>query len=352
MATRLKNLVVKEVSLVDDPANPEARVVLFKRNEPSKGGEDTDKGVIGRVLAAIGKRLGWAEPEIEKAMGEAMMYDEKMGEKDYYKVEGEMWDKMYALHEAMCSTLKDPSADKMAMMRGSLDQFAADMEMCMPRWAMGETVEKVGRKISAERMTRLKSMRDELDKMIHEVDGMMEGDDPMSETNKGALPEDVAKRLADLEVSVAKMADLEKANTDLQKRLADAEAANKSAADAQRKATMLMKAAKYPSQGKADEVADMLEKAYSVSDEFGKKLEASFAGTEEKIAKSGIFNELGRSGAGADAGDAWAKLEALAGAHVAKGAAETPEKAMAAVLKTAEGKRLYAEYEAEQRGRN
>lgn len=358
MTTRLKNLVVKEVSLVDDPANPEARVVLFKRNEPPKGGEDTDKGVIGRILAAIGKRLGWAEPEVEKMMGEAMMYDDKMAEKDYYKVEGEMYDKMYALHEAMCSVLKDPSVDKMAMMRGSLDQFAADMEMCMPRWAMGETVEKAGRKISAARMTRLKAMRDELDKMIHEAEGdMMKGDDPMSETNKGALPDEVTKRLADLEASVAKMADLEKRAADLEKRATDAEAradaaekAVKAQADAQRKAELLAKAAKYPGQGKVEDVADMLEKAYSLSEDFGKQLEANFAATEAKIANSGIFNEFGKTGAGGDAGSTWAKIEAIAAGMVAKDAKMTQAQAVDAVLRTDEGQRLYAEYKAEKAG--
>ncbi|MCK9601608.1 MAG: hypothetical protein M0R06_21380, partial [Sphaerochaeta sp.] len=33
MTTRLKNLVIKEVSLVDEPANPHAKVLLFKRND-------------------------------------------------------------------------------------------------------------------------------------------------------------------------------------------------------------------------------------------------------------------------------------------------------------------------------
>jgi hypothetical protein len=65
MATRLKNLVVEEVSLVDEPASPGARVLVFKRSD--RVSRMNPATVFSRVLATLMKRDASAAERSEAA---------------------------------------------------------------------------------------------------------------------------------------------------------------------------------------------------------------------------------------------------------------------------------------------
>lgn len=93
-------------------------------------------------------------------------------------------------------------------------------------------------------------------------------------------------------------------------------------------------------------IATVLQK--SAGDAAATKLLGEVLKQAEELAKAGGLGELGNAGAGA-AGTAYGKIEALAASLVAKSEGKmTAAQAQDAVLKTAEGKALYAEYRAEQ----
>lgn len=104
-------------------------------------------------------------------------------------------------------------------------------------------------------------------------------------------------------------------------------------------------AGQYPNIGKTEDVAEMLRKAYEVSEEQGKKLEAMFKAANEQIENSKLFKELGSSNNDDVEGSVWEKIEKAAQELVSKNAKLTKEQAIDAVLKQDPG--LYREYEKE-----
>lgn len=475
MPTRLKQVKVREGSLVDEPANPRARVVLFKRDEPEahedqealdkaadkpmktengmkfpaeayayvpdpekpstwklrlwetpeqketarqvgmavaalgpgfrgnkveipaedlpkviarvraawrkvhpdakeedmpevlrKSGEDG--GLVRRILDAIGKALGLSHEQLAKAEQEVMTFNEVL---TLQEAESELWDYISALQQSIRSILQDPSAtDKEALIRGSLDQFVAAVEAAVPNWLAG-AVNKVGRKISAERLARLKQAWEALGAVIREAEGGDEpagadqgsndnqgvakgADDEVSVTlDKSKLPEDVRqhveqleKRVAELEQELAKAKGqpaeddiLKNLPEPIRKRLEEAERRAREAeevAKAEREARLqreyLEKARAYSNVGKPEDLAAMLRQAYEVSEEYGKQLEATLKAANERIAQGALFAEVGKSGSGPVAGSAEAEIEAKAQEMVSKGLAKSKAEAVVKVL--------------------
>ena len=102
--------------------------------------------------------------------------------------------------------------------------------------------------------------------------------------------------------------------------------------------------------GARDDVVAVLKAASEKLDAEGyESLIKLLSASDERIAKSSLMDELGRSSfESAPAGDAWDKIEKAADDLVQKAdTGMTREKAIDRVLKTAEGKRWYGEYLAE-----
>jgi hypothetical protein len=194
VAQKLSDLVVQEVSLVDVPANGEKRFLIVKRNTEPKGGEDVsvneqrvnktdalpdastiekkhEKGLLSRILYAIGKSLGWTDDQVEKAYWEASTFAEEMYNLKLCKAEGELWDYLYALYDSIWKTLRDDTVDREAIIRASLQQFVETVGNALPAWLSGDSVEKTGRKIAANRLEKLKEARRILDEIIAEAEG-------------------------------------------------------------------------------------------------------------------------------------------------------------------------------------
>ena len=99
MATKLKNLKVKKVDFVDEGANPDAHIELFKRKDgkpeedPKKPKEDDEEeekrnegGVMKRLLSAIAKMVGINPGELNSAIeeikkGNSESFKEKMAQR-------------------------------------------------------------------------------------------------------------------------------------------------------------------------------------------------------------------------------------------------------------------------------
>jgi hypothetical protein len=99
---------------------------------------------------------------------------------------------------------------------------------------------------------------------------------------------------------------------------------------------------------KADEFGPVLKSINAANPELATKVEAVLKAANEAVAKGNLFNEVGAEDNGTQTGvaksDAWAQIETLANAMVTKGDSKTQAEAIDAVLKSADGRRLYAIY--------
>ncbi len=148
MATKLKNLKVKKVDFVDEGANPDAHIKLFKRKEKEGQLKEEGKGagVWKRLLAFIGKEAGIDQGEIDSAMeviqkGDSISFNEKINEVNNRKVADEIWDICYALQSSLCSILYDEELDStksLTAMQESLNEFCIVVQECMAKWSDGK----------------------------------------------------------------------------------------------------------------------------------------------------------------------------------------------------------------------
>ena len=145
MATKLKNLAVTSVDLVDQGANPDAHIRLFKRNGEPPEDEPTEeeKGLFAKFIRWFKKgyedATKSADPEdgVEKG---AKMFAETLNRETMRQITSEMFDFCYALSDSLSSIICDndlTTDSKQAMMKQSLKEFGETMEAAVAAWAKG-----------------------------------------------------------------------------------------------------------------------------------------------------------------------------------------------------------------------
>ena len=154
MAQKIEELEVTKVDFVDRGANPDAHVMLFKRDssgdantEPETHEESGGKqeSALKRVITAIGKRLGLEQDDInatveEIAKGDSVSYNEIVAQQDIDAISDQLWNMGYALRSSLLSILKDTDvSDKGTAMKESLNQFQSAMQDAIEQWANGKT---------------------------------------------------------------------------------------------------------------------------------------------------------------------------------------------------------------------
>lgn len=168
MATKLKNLKVTNVDFVDQGANPDAHIRLFKRasdpdDDPDgKSGEDpddpdddqkddpdepseTEKGLFKKFLRMLTKNFdnaqkGMAPGGVKKG---AKLFAETMNRETMEKVINEMYDFCYALTDSLSSILcdKDLTPDsRKTMMEQSIKEFNEIMDKAVGEWSNGNKI--------------------------------------------------------------------------------------------------------------------------------------------------------------------------------------------------------------------
>jgi hypothetical protein len=142
-----------------------------------------------------------------------------------------------------------------------------------------------------------------------------------------------------------------KAQTETAEKLEKAETELAETRESLRTEAIIAKAEKeFAHIGAKDDVVAVLKAASEKLDDEGyEKLVTLLAASDERIAKSSLMDELGRSSfESAPAGDAWDQIEKAADDLVQKAdLGMTREQAIDRVLKTTEGKRWYGAYLAE-----
>lgn len=206
MATKLKNLKVKKVDFVDEGANPDAHIELFKRKdgkpeedpeEPKKDGEEgkqNEGGVMKRLLSAIAKMVGVNPGELNSAIeeiekGNSESFKEKMAQRKAQKIADEIWDFCYALQSSLCSVLWDEDLDRAgasAAMIENLDEFYSVVKDAISQWSDGKVsnIAKNDQEISEEELEVMKSAQARLNETIQKASEGKEGG-PKVEEPKG-----------------------------------------------------------------------------------------------------------------------------------------------------------------------
>ena len=132
MATILRDLQITSTDLVDSPANPDARIQLFKR----KGEESSQETLLQKAISALSAVFGKnAVDDVEK---EATTFNEQAEREKAHKVCSQIWSIGYTLQDSLCSIIHDGDLNKKErrnMMFESLGQFTAAMQAAIPTWA-------------------------------------------------------------------------------------------------------------------------------------------------------------------------------------------------------------------------
>lgn len=200
--TKLKDLEVTEVSLVDAGANQHAHVALYKRNggkpEEQPTGQNPEqapaKSGLHKFFSAIGKALKLDQADIDSAVADiekADTFNDKMEERKLRRITDEIWDVCFALENSLCSIIRDEEVtDKAALMNQSIDEFDVAIKGLVTSWGAGKTAQivKTAGAVSVEHM---QETVDRLGGMIEKATGKQqppETEDPDQEG--GEIPQE------------------------------------------------------------------------------------------------------------------------------------------------------------------
>lgn len=358
MPTKLKNLKVKRVALVDEGANPDAHIKFAKNRDvqPKDAPTEAEKGMIKRLIESIAKAFG-VEP-VEKG---AFTFSEGEAKHDYERLmDCEIYPMLWAFMDSVRSILTDTEkgdGDKESLFKQSFAEFSDAFSKAIPNWAAG-----AANNIDVQKDTdTLVKMRDHLSELIEKSADEDDDLDSPDDNNTGDEPDDdgeerppVMKGAIDMKFDTEKMTPEERERyEDLAKRYGHEDGEGDSSPAAAAPATApapaspvddgdiykglhpavkaelenlrkfreesedrqyLEIAKRYTLLGKKPEELAPVLKALkaaggSAYDDMIGLLDSNLAAVE----KSGVFSEIGKRGSEGGSGDnAWGKIEAAA----------------------------------------
>ncbi len=323
--TKLEDLEVKKIDAVDIGADQKANILIKKR-----GGAEEPKGnFFKRFFNAFCDSLGVNSEDVRKSMeDEATSFDDVMNEKKIYDVRDQIWNACNSLEQSIVSILLDKECeDKQAAIAQSIDQFKAFSDDASKSWIkleraatdkedtvvaddfeiakMQEIIEKScdPETINKEKETEVvkeNNMAFDISNMTEEEKKealkVLQADASKESTekrfNSGAgedqIQEAVNKAMNKVMEGVAKnfTSMMEKIMEPIQKRAEEAE--QKSLEEVAKKYELLGT--------KAEDLVPVLKSMKATSDEAYNNFIASMDNNLAVIQKSGLFEEIGKSG--------------------------------------------------------
>lgn len=356
MATKLKNLKIKRVALVDEGANPDAFVRFAKSKEAEQPAEN-EQGIMRRALAVIAKALGI---ELEKG---AHTFAEAAEVKNYDTVmDKEIYPMHWAMMDSVRSILMDTDIDdttKESLLKQTLAEYSEAYTRAAPSWAKAELAnESVSKSDEGDDTPVLAKIRDHLNELIEKGNcgggrkrpikkedpeetpeklGKEEITDPedgsKKPVEKGAIDmifdtakmtadelatyNDLAKRFGTEEPVTAPEPAPDAGEDDVYKGLhptvkAELESLRKFRAE-QEDRQYLETAQKYALLGrKPEELAGVLKSLKSASGSAYDDMIGLLDSSLSIVEKSGAFDEIGKRGSADTGEDAWGKIEGYA----------------------------------------
>ena len=180
MATRLRNLNIKKVDVVDEGANPDAHIMLYKNRDaagkPAENGEEGNVNILKRLVSVIAKALGMKESQFDDAIeeiqkGDSQSFDERYVEVKNRKIADEIWDVCYALQASLYSILNDDDLDSTQTsdaMTESLNEFCAVVKDAITQWSNGKAnnIVRKNEEITEAELGVMKSIQERLTETI------------------------------------------------------------------------------------------------------------------------------------------------------------------------------------------
>ena len=216
MAKKLKHLKITKVDFVDEGANPDADILLFKRKqeEPASPAVSKDEeSFIKRLTESLRSAFGFSEPdESDPVKKEAKTFSEEYRMRSLDKVTDDMWNLCYALNSSLCSILYDEdlaAAQKQTAMTESLDEFTETIKGAITKWTAGEPVgitialEDSTAEMSKRLVKSLTVTRDRLSEIIERSTEGSEGGPTTNIPSKGEV--------IDMNIDKSKMTPAERA---------------------------------------------------------------------------------------------------------------------------------------------
>lgn len=320
--TKLEDLEVKKIDAVDIGADQKANILIKKR-----GGSEEPKGnFFKRFFNAFCDSLGVNSEDVRKSMeDEATSFDDVMNEKKIYDVRDQIWNACNSLEQSIVSILLDKECeDKQAAIAQSIDQFKAFSDDASKSWIkleraatdkedtvvaddfeiakMQEVIEK-----SCDPETINKEKREKENEMAFDISNMTEEEkkEALKALQDDANKQDTQKRFnsgaGEDQIQEAVNKAMSNAMEDVTKNFSDMmakimEPIQKRAEEAEQKSLEEV-AKKYELLGtKAEELVPVLKSMKATSDEAYNNFIASMDNNLAVIQKSGLFEEIGKSG--------------------------------------------------------
>lgn len=142
MPTKLKGLKITSTDLVDQGANPDAHIRLFKRNSDngSEGTLPEKETFFHKFAAAMENALRQCAPNDIKKKTE--MFSEKLYAEQVRDLTYETYGYCDALSDSLRSIISDSeksTEEKLELMNKSIEQFTAAIKAAAPLWANGKS---------------------------------------------------------------------------------------------------------------------------------------------------------------------------------------------------------------------
>lgn len=200
--TKLKNLEISKVDFVDEGANQDANILIYKNKEP----EDDPKkdGFWNGLFSLFRKHIPISQEEMntiaeEVAKGNAQSFQDKLSERSLEKTRDEMWSVCYALQSSLISILEDADLDaegKKAAMEQSVQEFSQASGSFIEKWSQGFRADITKRKegLFNPSADSLRLMQDILEQMIEKAD-RKEEEEGNGNNNRPGEPEEGEKEM-------------------------------------------------------------------------------------------------------------------------------------------------------------
>lgn len=143
MPTKLKGLKITSTDLVDQGANPDAHIRLFKRKEDKPNNDDGEKeSFLQKFAAALGNAYRECAPNTVDIEKEAQTFTDYLSAELMRDLTREAYGYCDALMDSLRSIIVDcekSSDSKLEMMNKSIDQFTVAVKAAVPKWASGKS---------------------------------------------------------------------------------------------------------------------------------------------------------------------------------------------------------------------